>query len=86
MGWCWSIAVKNNVKVNVYRKAFLISGRLHCNPEGWAMQGICCPALDIKLLNVLGLSSIIKKKDNLIQSLTGKVDYLKEQLKKKDEE
>ena len=40
----------------------------------------------IKLLNVLGLSSIIKKKDNLIQSLTGKVDYLKEQLKKKDEE
>ena len=50
------------------------------------MQGICCPALDIKLLNVLGLSSIIKKKDNLIQSLTGKVDYLKEQLKKKDEE
>ena len=42
--------------------------------------------VDIKLLNVLGLSSIIKKKDNLIQSLTGKVDYLKEQLKKKDEE
>lgn len=42
--------------------------------------------VDIKLLNVLGLSSIIKKKDNLIQSLTRKVDYLKEQLKKKDEE
>lgn len=42
--------------------------------------------VDIKLLNVLGLSSIIKKKDNLIQSLTGKIDYLKEQLKKKDEE
>ena len=42
--------------------------------------------VDIKLLNVLGLSSIIKKKDNLIQSLTGKIDYLKEQLKKKNEE
>ena len=42
--------------------------------------------VDIKLLNVVGLSSIIKKKDNLIQSLTGKADYLKEQLKKKDEE
>ena len=42
--------------------------------------------VDNELLNVLGLSSIIKKKDNLIQSLTGKVDYLKEQLKKKDEE
>ena len=42
--------------------------------------------VDIKLLNILGLSSIIKKKDNLIQSLTEKVDYLKEQLKKKDEE
>lgn len=38
--------------------------------------------VDIKLLNVLGLSSIIKKKDNLIQSLNGKVEYLKEKLKK----
>ena len=38
--------------------------------------------VDTKLLNILGLSSIIKKKDNLIQSLNGKVEYLKEQLKK----
>lgn len=42
--------------------------------------------VDTKLLNVLGLSSIIKKKDNLIQSLNGKVEYLKEQLKKNNEE
>lgn len=41
--------------------------------------------VDTKLLNVLGLSSIIKKKDNLIQSLNGKVEYLKEQLKKNNE-
>lgn len=33
--------------------------------------------IDYKLLNVLGLSSIMKKKDNLINSLKGKVEYLK---------
>ena len=37
--------------------------------------------IDNKLLNIFGLSNIIKKKDNIINSLNGKVIYLKEQLK-----
>lgn len=39
--------------------------------------------LDTKLLNILGLSYIVKKKDNVISSLSGKIDYLKKQLKDK---
>ena len=39
--------------------------------------------LDTKLLNILGLSYIVKKKDNIISSLSGKIDYLKKQLKDK---
>ena len=38
--------------------------------------------VDIKLLNVLGLSGIINKKDNIIQSLSGKIEFLKKELKK----
>lgn len=41
------------------------------------------PEIDQKLLNVLGLSSIMKKKENIIHSLSGKVDYLKQQLNEK---
>lgn len=41
------------------------------------------PELDTKLLNILGLSHIIKKKDNIIRSLNGKIDYLKKQLQNK---
>ena len=41
------------------------------------------PELDTKLLNILGLSYIVKKKDNIISSLSGKIDYLKKQLKDK---
>lgn len=33
--------------------------------------------VDIKLCNVLGLSNIIKSKDNIIESLKGKIEYLK---------
>jgi mRNA interferase MazF len=40
--------------------------------------------VDQKLLNILGLGSIIKKKDNLIFSLNGKIDYLKKQLSQKE--
>ena len=39
--------------------------------------------LDTKLLNILGLSYMVKKKDNIISSLSGKIDYLKKQLKDK---
>lgn len=39
--------------------------------------------VDIKLLNVLGLSNIVKKKDNLIKSLMGKIAYLREQIEEK---
>lgn len=38
------------------------------------------PELDTKLLNILGLSHIVKKKDNIISSLNGKINYLKKQL------
>jgi len=38
--------------------------------------------IDEKLLNVFGLGGIIKSKDNTIKSLQGKVEYLKNQLKK----
>lgn len=34
-----------------------------------------------KLLNIFGLSNIIKKRDNVIKSLNGKIDYLKQKLK-----
>ena len=37
--------------------------------------------VDIKLLNVLGLSGIINKKNNIIQSLSGKIEFLKKELK-----
>ena len=33
--------------------------------------------IDQKLLNVLGLSNIIKSKDNIIKSLQGKNQYMK---------
>ena len=33
--------------------------------------------IDQKLLNVLGLSNIIKSKDNIIKSLQGKIQYMK---------
>ena len=36
--------------------------------------------VDKKILNIFGLSDMLKKKDNIIDSLNGKVDYLKEQL------
>lgn len=39
--------------------------------------------LDAKLLNTLGLSYIAKKKDNIINSLNGKIEYLKKQLANK---
>ena len=35
--------------------------------------------IDQKLLNVLGLSSIIKSKENTIKSLQGKIEYIKKQ-------
>lgn len=35
--------------------------------------------IDRKLLNVLGLSSIIKSKENAIKSLQGKIEYMKNQ-------
>lgn len=38
--------------------------------------------IDSKLLNILGIGNIIKKRDNVIESLNGKVEYLKEKLKK----
>ena len=41
--------------------------------------------VDTKLLNALGLSGIMKKKDNSIESLKGKVEYLEEQLKNNEE-
>lgn len=37
--------------------------------------------VDRKLLNVFGLSGIIKSKENTIKSLMGKIEYLKNQLK-----
>lgn len=36
--------------------------------------------IDSKLLNVLGLNSILTKKENVIQSLKGKIEYLKGKL------
>lgn len=41
--------------------------------------------IDTKLVNVLGLCGMLKKKDNLINSLTGKVNYLTEQLKENND-
>lgn len=35
--------------------------------------------IDRKLLNVLGLSGIIKSRDNTIRSLQGKIEYMKNQ-------
>jgi len=35
--------------------------------------------IDRKLLNALGLSSIIKSKENTIKSLQGKIEYMKKQ-------
>ena len=37
-----------------------------------------------KLLNIFGLSNIIKKRDNVINSLNGKVKYLKDKLEDKE--
>lgn len=39
--------------------------------------------VDEKLLNALGLSNLIISRDNLINSLKGKVEYLKDKLSKK---
>jgi len=33
--------------------------------------------VDIKLLNVLGIKSMLSKRDNIIASLNGKIEYLK---------
>lgn len=35
--------------------------------------------IDRKLLNALGLSNIIKSKENTIKSLQGKIEYMKNQ-------
>ena len=35
--------------------------------------------IDKKLLNTLGLSSMIKSKENTINSLQGKIEYIKKQ-------
>lgn len=35
------------------------------------------PEIDRKLLNVFGLSRIIRAKENVIKSLQGKIEYLK---------
>ena len=35
--------------------------------------------IDKKLLNTLGLSSMIKSKENTIKSLQGKIEYIKKQ-------
>ena len=35
--------------------------------------------IDKKLLNTLGLSSIIRSKENTIKSLQGKIEYMKKQ-------
>ena len=40
--------------------------------------------IDRKLLNVLGLASIIKSKENTIKSLQGKIEYMKRQDKHKN--
>ena len=40
--------------------------------------------IDNKLLNIFGLSNIIKKRDNVINSLNGKVKYLKDKLEDKE--
>lgn len=37
--------------------------------------------IDEKLLNIFGLSTLLYKKDNVIASLQGKIDYLKNQIK-----
>lgn len=39
------------------------------------------PNIDEKLINALGLTSVIAKRDNIISSLEGKVKYLSEKLK-----
>lgn len=44
------------------------------------MLGLEMNEIDTKLLNALGLSRIIKARDNIIHSLQGKVDYLKARL------
>ena len=48
---------------------------------------ICCLTsemneIELKLLNVLGLGSVLRRKENEINSLKGKIRYLKDQLKK----
>lgn len=40
--------------------------------------------IDNKLLNIFGLSNIIKKRDNVINSLNGKVKYSKDKLEDKE--
>ena len=37
-------------------------------------------AVDSRIFNALGLSSVINAKDNTIKSLEGKIEYLKNQL------
>ena len=46
--------------------------------ESFLPRFIFCE-IDRKLLNALGLSSIIKSKENAIKSLQGKIEYMKKQ-------
>lgn len=41
------------------------------------------PEIDSKLLNIFGLNGMIRKKDNVIDSLNGKINFLKKQLENK---
>ena len=43
-----------------------------------------CKKSIISCLNIFGLSNIIKKRDNVINSLNGKVKYLKDKLEDKE--
>lgn len=42
--------------------------------------------VDLKIFNAVGLSNVINAKDNTIKSLDGKIEYLKEQLAKENNE
>ena len=52
-----------------------ISSRKICNLSTSEMN-----AVDFRIFNALGLSSVINAKDNTIKSLEGKIEYLKKQL------
>jgi len=58
--------IKTVAKERIVRKACVLAGEME--------------DMDQKLFNVFGLSPVIKKKNNIITSLEGKIDYLKDKL------